>query len=177
MSEKCEILAPVGSLKMLESAVRCGADAVYLGAKEFSARQNAENFSLEELKNAIDFCHIRNVKVYLTLNILIKENELESAFELAQVAYNLGIDAVIIEDLGLAKIIREKIPELSLHASTQMSVHTPAALTILKEMGFKRVVVARELSKTGLTAICKKAKELDIEIEAFVHGALCMSVS
>lgn len=177
MSEKCEILAPVGSLEMLESAVRCGADAVYLGAKEFSARQNAENFSLEELKNAIDFCHIRNVKVYLTLNILIKESEFESAFELAQAAYNLGIDAVIIEDLGLAQILREKIPELSLHASTQMSVHTPAALTILKEMGFKRVVVARELSNTELTAICKKAKELDIEIEAFVHGALCMSVS
>ena len=177
MLKTSEILAPVGSLEMLESAVRCGADAVYLGAKEFSARQNAENFSLEELKNAIDFCHIRNVKVYLTLNILIKENELESAFELAQNAYNLGIDAVIIEDLGLAKLLREKIPELPLHASTQMSVHSPAALTILKEMGFKRVVVARELSKKELIEICHMAKELDIEIEAFVHGALCMSVS
>ena len=172
-----EILAPVGSFDMLESAVRCGADAVYLGAKEFSARQNAENFGTLELKNAIDYCHIRGVKVYLTLNILIKENELESAFELAKTAYNSGIDAVIIEDLGLAKILREKLPELPLHASTQMSVHSPSALKILKEMGFSRVVVAREMSEKDLISVCMKAKELDIEIEAFVHGALCMSVS
>ncbi len=175
--KKCEILAPVGSYDMLESAVRCGADAVYLGAKEFSARQNAENFGTLELKNAIDYCHIRGVKVYLTLNILIKERELESALELAKTAYNAGIDAVIIEDLGLAKILREQIPELPLHASTQMSVHSPSALKILKDMGFSRVVVAREMSEKELIAICEKAKELDIEIEAFVHGALCMSVS
>ena len=175
--KSCEILAPVGSYDMLESAVRCGADAVYLGAKEFSARQNAENFNNLELKNAVDYCHIRGVKVYLTLNILIKENELESAFLLAKTAYNLGIDAVIIEDLGLAKILKEKIPELPLHASTQMSVHSPSALKILKEMGFSRVVVAREMSEKDLIKICEFAKKLDIEIEAFVHGALCMSVS
>lgn len=177
MNKECEILAPVGSEEMLISAVRCGADAVYLGAKEFSARRNAENFGIEELENAIKYCHIRGVKVYLTLNILVKENELSSAFELAKQAYNLGIDGVIIEDLGLAKILREKIPELKLHASTQMSVHSVSALPILKEMGFVRVVAAREMSKKDLQTLCKKAKELDMEIEVFVHGALCMCLS
>ncbi len=177
MSKECEILAPVGSEEMLISAVRCGADAVYLGAKEFSARRNAENFGIEDLENAIKYCHIRGVKVYLTLNILVKENELSSAFELAKQAYNLGIDGVIIEDLGLAKILREKIPELKLHASTQMSIHSVSALPILKEMGFVRVVAAREMSKKDLQSLCKTAKELDMEIEFFVHGALCMCLS
>ena len=177
MNKECEILAPVGSEEMLISAVRCGADAVYLGAKEFSARRNAENFGLDELENAIKYCHIRGVKVYLTLNILVKENELEDAFELAKQAYNLGIDGVIVEDLGLAKILIEKIPLLKLHASTQMSVHSVSALPILKEMGFVRVVAAREMSKKDLESLCEKAKELDMEIEVFVHGALCMCLS
>ncbi len=177
MDKACEILAPVGSEEMLIAAVRCGADAVYLGAKEFSARRNAENFGLTELGNAIKYCHIRGVKVYLTLNILIKENELRDAFNLAKDAYNLGIDGIIIEDLGLAKILREKIPELHLHASTQMSVHSVSALPILKEMGFTRVVAAREMSKTDLILLCERAKEFDMEIEVFVHGALCMCLS
>ena len=177
MNKTCEILAPVGSMEMLVAAVRSGADAVYLGAKEFSARRNAENFGVYELKNAIEYCHIRGVKVYLTLNILIKEKELTSAFNLAKSAYNLGIDGIIIEDLGLAKILREKIPDLKLHASTQMSVHSVSALPILKEMGFVRVVVAREMSKKNLTALCEKAKELGMEVEVFVHGALCMCLS
>ena len=177
MNKNCEILAPVGSFDMLIAAVRCGADAVYLGAKEFSARRNAENFGLEELKKAIEYCHIRGVKAYLTLNILIKEKELTAAFNLARDSYSLGIDGIIIEDLGLAKILREKIPDLKLHASTQMSVHSPSALPILKEMGFTRVVAAREMSKTGLTDLCDKARALDMEIEVFVHGALCMCLS
>ena len=177
MDKTCEILAPVGSWEMLVAAVRSGANAVYLGAKEFSARRNAENFRLADLKNAIEYCHIRGVKVYLTLNILIKEKELTSAFELAKNAYNLGIDGIIIEDLGLAKILREKIPDLKLHASTQMSVHSVSALPILKEMGFVRVVVAREISKKDLISLCEKAKELGMEVEVFVHGALCMCLS
>ncbi len=172
-----EILAPVGSAETLVSAVRCGADAVYLGLKEFSARRNAENFDITELEKSVKYCHIRGVKVYLTLNILIKENELEAAFSLARDAYNIGIDGIIIEDLGLAKILREKIPGLKLHASTQMSVHTASALPILKEMGFTRVVAAREMSKTDLISLCEKAKELGMEIEVFVHGALCMCMS
>ena len=172
-----EILSPVGNFSMLEAAVRSGADAVYLGLKDFSARRNAENFSKEELKSAIEYCHIRGVRVYLTLNILIKEDELQNAFNLAKFAYNSGIDGIIIQDLGLAKILSENIPELELHASTQMSVHSPSALIPLKKLGFKQVVLAREMSKTQIAAFCEKAKELGIKVEVFVHGALCMSVS
>ncbi len=174
---KAEILSPVGNKEMLIAAVRSGADAVYLGAEEFSARRNAENFSLEDLKEAIKYCHIRGVRVYLTLNILIKENELGAAFTLAKEAYNMGIDGIIIQDLGLARVLHEKIPELKLHASTQMSVHSPAALPLLKSLGFCQVVAGREMSKTELKNLCERAKELDITVEAFVHGALCMSVS
>lgn len=174
---KGEILAPVGNREMLIAAVRSGADAVYLGAKDFSARRNAENFSIQELNEIIAYCHIRRVRVYLTLNILIKDIELSSAFSLAQSAYNAGIDGIIVQDLGLAKILHEKIPYLKLHASTQMSVLSPSALPLLKELGFSQVVVAREMSRTELKALCDKARELELTVEAFVHGALCMSVS
>ena len=120
---KGEILSPVGSLEMLEAAVKSGADAVYLGAKDFSARRNAQNFTKEEIKKAVEYCHIRGVKVYLTLNILLKDEELEKAFLLARDAYNMGIDGIIVQDLGFAKILKDYLPELPLHASTQMSVH------------------------------------------------------
>lgn len=175
--KKTEILSPVGSSQMLEAAVRSGADAVYLGAKDFSARRNAENFDIEELKKAVEYCHIRGVRVYLTLNILVKNSELESAFLLAKDAYNSGIDGIIVQDLGLARILRKKIPSLPLHASTQMSVHSPAALPYLKEMGFCQVVAAREMSKEELKKLCEKAKELGMTVEVFVHGALCMCLS
>lgn len=176
-NRKGEILAPVGNFDMLYAAVRCGADAVYLGTKEFSARRNAENFTKEELKEAIDYCHIRGVKVYLALNIQIKETELPSAFSVACYAYNSGIDGVIIADLGLAYILHKNIPRLPLHASTQMSVYSPSALPLLKELGFSRVVVAREMSLKELGEFCAEAKKYEIEVEAFVHGALCMCVS
>lgn len=172
-----EILSPVGNNEMLIAAVRSGADAVYLGAKDFSARRNAENFDLAELKSAIEYCHIRGVRVYLTLNILIKDNEMTDAFNLAKAAYNLGIDGIIVQDLGLARVLHEKIPDLKLHASTQMSVHSPSALPILKKLGFTQVVAAREMSANELKALCEKANELDITVEVFVHGALCMCMS
>lgn len=175
--KKAEILSPAGNKDMLVAAVRCGADAVYLGSKEFSARRNAQNFSYEELREAVEYCHIRGVRVYLTLNILIKENELVRAFELAKYAYNAGIDGIIIQDLGLARILRDKIPDLKLHSSTQMSVHSPSSLPLLKELGFCQVVAAREMSGQELCVFCEKAEELGITVEAFVHGALCMSVS
>ena len=140
---KGEILSPVGSQEMLYAAVRSGADAVYLGAKDFSARRNAENFSLEDLRQAIAFCHIRGVKVYLTLNILIKDNEFYDALKLAADAYNIGIDGIIVQDLGLARVLHEKLPLLPLHASTQLSIHSPASMPLLKSLGFKQVVVAR----------------------------------
>lgn len=172
-----EILAPVGNREMLIAAVRSGADAVYLGAKDFSARRNAENFSIDELKEAVEYCRIRNVRVYLTLNIMLRDDELSAAFNLSREAYNAGIDGIIVEDLGLARILNEKIPDLPLHASTQMSVHSPSALPILKELGFRQVVAGREMSKDELKAFCKEAERLDITVEVFVHGALCMCVS
>lgn len=174
---KGEILSPVGSWEMLEAAVKSGADAVYLGAKDFSARRNAQNFTKEELKKAVEYCHIRGVKVYLTLNILIKDSELEEAFLLAKDAYNIGIDGIIVQDLGFSQILHKHLPQLPLHASTQMSVHSVSALPILKKLGFTQVVVAREMSLEDLKEFCNQAKKYDITVEVFVHGALCMSVS
>lgn len=175
--KNAEILSPVGNNEMLIAAVRSGADAVYFGAKDFSARRNAENFGRFELNEAIKYCHIRGVKAYLTLNILIKDDEFSDAVALALDAYNFGIDGVIVQDLGLANVLHKLLPHLPLHASTQMSVHTPAALYILKKMGFKQVVAAREMSFDDLKQLCKTANELDMVVEVFVHGALCMSVS
>lgn len=172
-----EILAPVGSPDSLLAAVRSGADAVYIGAKQFSARRNAENFDENDIKETVSYCHIRGVKVYLALNIMIKQSELQSAFETALCAYKCGVDAIIISDLGLASLIRKHIPQLELHASTQMTVHSPACLPLLKKLGFTRVVVSREMSKTELENFLNVAKQFDIEVEMFVHGALCMSVS
>ncbi len=177
MISNCEILAPVGNREMLFSAIKSGADAVYLGTEEFNARRNAQNFKKEELKEIIKLCHQANVKVYLTLNILIADTEFFNAANLCFFAYNCGIDGLIIADLGLAYYLHKKLPELPLHASTQMTVFSPSALPLLKAMGIKRVVAARELSKEGLTKLCQAAKELDMEVEAFVHGALCMCVS
>ena len=172
-----EILSPAGNTEMLTAAVRSGADAVYLGAKEFSARRNAANFDDDELKAAVEYCRIRGVKVYLTLNILIKDAELESAFRLAQRAYNYGINGIIIADMGLAAVLHRLLPALPLHASTQMTVHTPSALPLLKKAGFCRVVAGREMSRAELEAFCAEAERLGLETEVFVHGALCMSVS
>lgn len=174
---KPEILSPVGNREMLEAAVRSGADAVYLGAKDFSARRNAQNFSAEELKEVVAYCHIRGVKVYLTLNILIKNKELSSALSLAQKAYLSGIDGIILQDIGLARLLHNALPDLKLHASTQMTVHSPSALPLLKELGFTQVVAAREMSRGALEILCRKAEALGMVVEVFVHGALCMSVS
>lgn len=176
-NQKGEILSPVGSKEMLYAAVRSGADAVYLGAKDFSARRNAENFDAFELSDVVKYCHIRNVKVYLTLNILIKDGEFRDAVALATNAYNAGIDGVIVQDLGLAEFLHDTLPDLPLHASTQMSIHSPASLPLLKELGFKQVVVAREMPFEDLKNFCREAELLDITVEVFVHGALCMSVS
>ena len=176
-SSKGEILSPVGSRETLFAAVRSGADAVYLGAKDFSARRNAENFTSDELKEVTSYCHIRGVKVYLTLNILIKDDEMSDALNLAEKAYNAGIDGIIVQDLGLAALLHKHLPELPLHASTQLSIHSPASLPLLKQLGFCQVVVAREMCFEDLKAFCAEAKKYDITVEAFVHGALCMSVS
>ena len=172
-----EILSPAGNKEALIAALRTGADAVYFGAGKFNARRNADNFIDDNLKEAIELCKIYGAKSYLTLNTIIKQTELEEAFNTAKTAYLYGVDAVILQDLGLIKLLKENLPDLVLHASTQMTVHTASALPFLKNMGIKRVVLSRECSKEAIKEICNKAKELNMETEVFVHGALCMSVS
>lgn len=172
-----EVLAPVGSEETLTAAVLAGADAVYFGGKRFNARRNADNFDNDSLKQAIRYCRVNGVKSYLTLNILIKDSEYKAAVELVRDAYEAGIDGVIVQDIGLAFALHSRLPELALHASTQLSVLSPAALPLLKQLGFTRVVAARELSKHQLAEFCAAAARLDMEVEVFVHGALCMCVS
>lgn len=162
---------------MLIAAVRSGADAVYLGAEDFNARRGAENFSNQKLKDAIKYCRIRGVKAYLTLNTALRDDEIGPAVNIARQAYAAGIDGVIVADLGLARVLHLQFPELPLHASTQMTVHSVSALPFLKNAGFTRVVVSREMGRSALAEFTKAAAELGIETEVFVHGALCMSMS
>lgn len=172
-----EILAPAGNIDALYAAVRTGADAVYLGCGNFNARRNAENFTLEELPKITEYCRVRGVRVYLTLNTLLYNGELDLALKTATVAAKSGADGFICTDLGLCSLIKKALPDMPLHASTQLSVHTPSALYLLKELGFKRVVPAREMSRDELKKLCDVAKEIGLEVEVFVHGALCMSMS
>lgn len=171
---KFEILAPAGSQEALVAGVRCGANAVYLGGKSFNARRNAGNFDDAALAAAVKYCHERNVKVYLTLNTLCADDEMSAAYELAKSALLCGVDAFIIQDIGVAQMVRECFPQARLHASTQMSVMNPAGLRKLKEMGFCRAVLPREMSEKE---ILEMRKSTDMQLEMFVHGALCMSVS
>ncbi|MGN1225200.1 MAG: U32 family peptidase, partial [Ruminococcus sp.] len=168
-----EILAPAGSMEALTAAVHCGADAVYLGATLFSARQNAHNFDASTLQEAAAFCHTNGVKVYLTVNTLIFDTEWKALDQLLQIAAACGIDACIVQDLGVADYIRHRIPDMPLHASTQMTIYSPAGAIWAKEHGFSRVVVAREMSRTEIQKVC----EIGLEVEQFVHGALCMCIS
>lgn len=169
-----EILAPAGSFDSLVAAVRCGANAVYLGTGELNARRNATNFSGEELKKAVEYCHARNVKVYLTLNTLVSDSELETAYETVRAACNANVDALILQDLGLAAIVRRVSLTMPMHASTQMSVQSIEGIKELEKLGFCRAVLPRELSEKEIRAI---SFQTDMELEYFVHGALCMCVS
>ncbi len=169
-----EILAPAGSLESLTAAVRCGANAVYLGGKAFNARRNASNFSDDELRKAVEYCHARNVKVYLTLNTLVGDNELETAYDAIRSACEANVDALILQDTGLAAMVRRVSSSMPLHASTQMSVQSIEGVRILEKLGFSRVVLPRELSEKEIKAI---SVQTDTELEYFVHGALCMCVS
>lgn len=171
---KPELLSPVGDFECLKAAVQNGADAVYLGCADFNARYSAKNFSLEELENAIDYAHLRNVKVFLTLNTLVKNDELDVAVELARKAYNYGIDGLIIQDLGLSNVLKKEMPDLPLHASTQMTCHSLSGAQFLQEKGFKRIVLSRELSLEEIKYI---KSNTSTEIEVFIHGALCICYS
>lgn len=172
---KIEILAPSGSREQLTAAVRSGADAVYLGAGAFNARRNAENFSsFGQLREAVEYCHDSGVEVHLASNILVRDDEWSEAEDLLETACKLGIDAMIVQDVGLARYIRACAPDMIMHASTQMSLHTPHGAVAAADMGFRRAVLSRELSKAEIAEITAVSP---IETEVFVHGALCMSVS
>lgn len=168
-----EILAPAGSLDALVAAIRCGADAVYIGGKNYSARQSAANFDIDEIKEAARLCHLHGVKLHLTVNTLLLDEELAGFEEYIKAAANAGVDACIVQDIGAAEIIRKAVPDMPLHASTQMTIHTPEGAIWAKEHGFCRTVVARELSRNEIRPIIDSIPET----EQFVHGALCMSVS
>ena len=174
MNNRPEILAPAGSMESLIAAVRCGANAVYLGTKGINARRGATNFTFEELKQAVEYCHARDVKIYLALNILISDSERELAYKTVEAGLSLGVDAFIIQDLGLAKIIHNHFPTARMHASTQCSVNSPEGFKALEKMGFVRAVLPREMS---LDEIKEIRQATDMELEMFVHGALCMCVS
>ncbi len=171
--DNLEILAPAGSPEALIAAIRGGADAVYLGGGSFNARGNAHNFDAAALREAAALCHSRGVRMYLTLNTLIHEDELNPAMSLVGQACELGLDAIIVQDLGLAAAIRATAPRMPLHASTQLSCHTPSGVRELRDMGFSRIVLAREMSRNEIA----KCSGQGAELEVFVHGALCMSVS
>ena len=172
--EQLEVLAPAGGWESLEAAVFAGADAVYLGGPAFGARANAKNFTREELARAAAFCHGRGVRLHVTVNTLLKDQELPQALEFVAFLCSLPVDAVLVQDMGLFSLLRQRAPELPLHCSTQMSLHTPAGVRLLWELGARRAVLAREMSLSEMEEVHGACP---IELEAFVHGALCMCVS
>ncbi|MBP3654334.1 MAG: U32 family peptidase [Oscillospiraceae bacterium] len=169
-----ELLAPAGSPESVIATVQNGADAIYLGLSGFNARRGAANFNEEEFAKAVRYCHIRGAKVYVTLNTVVGDRELAEAAGLARMASDYGADGIIIQDMGLIRVVREAVPDIPLHASTQMSVHNLAGVQACAEMGLTRAVLARELSYEQIAFITKHAP---IETEVFVHGALCFTHS
>lgn len=174
MNNTHEILAPVGSSEALKAAVLCGADAVYLGVKELNARRGAENFDYAELDEAVSFCHSRKVKVYLTLNTVISDGEIKTASKIIERACASGIDALILQDFAAAEIVKRCAPDMPIHASTQMSVQTLDGIKKLADIGFSRAVLPREMNREEIKFLCENSP---IELEMFIHGALCMCVS
>ncbi len=173
-AQKIELLAPAGDWEALLAALAAGADSVYLGGKAFSARQYASNFDLDRLKQATELLHLHGKKIYVTVNTLISAMEMPEAIRFLAGLYNIGVDAVIVQDLGLIRLARKYLPELELHASTQMTIHNTAGALFLKKLGIKRVVLARELTKSEVQSI---KEESGLDVEVFVHGALCICYS
>lgn len=169
-----ELLSPAGSMEALRAAVQNGADAVYLGAGGFNARMGAKNFTPDELREAVVYCHIRGVKVHLTLNTLVSDRELSAAADTIRQAASLGVDAFIVQDLGMVSLCAQVAPEVPIHASTQMSLHSLEGVRRAAELGCTRAVLARELSREQIAYICRNSP---IEIEVFGHGAMCMCYS
>jgi len=174
MKKQIELLAPAGNREALHAAVENGADAVYLGGKLFSARMQADNFDIEILKEELQYSHARGASVYLTMNTLVSDDEMEQALEFAVQARSAGIDGIIVQDIGLAGALRRVMPDMPLHASTQMTVYDLSGVKFLEEAGFRRVVLARELTLEEASDI---ARNTELEVEVFIHGALCISYS
>ena len=174
MERQVELLAPVGGKEALYAAVQNGANAVYLGGKLFNARHSATNFDSSELKEAIRYAHLHKVKVYVTVNILIDDKEMRETLDYIRFLYEIDVDAIIVQDLGLASLVRELFPKLDLHASTQMTINNLDGAKQLEELGFSRIVLARE---TPLEEIKRIKAGTTMELESFVHGALCVSYS
>ena len=172
--EKPELLVPAGDFNSIVAGVQNGADAVYFGNSLFSARASAKNFDIDEMQKAIKYCKLRNVKTHLTLNTLLLNSEFNDAIDIARDAYEAGIDAIIVQDLGLAKYLINNFKNLSVHGSTQMSIHNLEGVLELQKLGFERVVLSRELNIEEINYIRRNS---DIELEVFIHGALCISYS
>lgn len=169
---KTELLAPAGNMETLKAAVQNGADAVYIGGKMYGARAFANNFTLDEIKKALKYCHLYGVKLYVTANTVVFENEIEDFLNYMKYLYEINIDAVIMQDLGMINLVKKLIPDLEIHASTQINAHNDESLSFLKKLGVKRAVLAREMSLNEI-----KNLKCDIEKEIFIHGALCVSYS
>ena len=169
-----ELLAPAGSMEALRAAVQNGANAVYLGCGPFNARQSAKNFTVQSLAEAVKYCHVRGVQVHLTLNTLVSDKETEECIKLIRAAAECGVDAFIVQDLGVVQLCRRIAPMVAVHGSTQMTIHSLPGVLLCAAWGLTRVVLSRELSKEEIRYICKNSP---IEIEVFAHGALCMGYS
>ena len=167
-----ELLSPAGNIECLKSAINNGADAVYLGGKSFGARAYAGNFNKEELLEAINYAHLYGVKIYVTVNTIIYNNEIEEFLDYIKYLYQIGVDALIMQDIGMISLVRKKFPNIDIHASTQIHNHNNEGIKLLKELGVTRVVLDREMSLEDIEKI-----NVDIEKEVFIHGALCNSYS
>ncbi len=174
LQTKPELLAPAGSLESFFAAMEKGADAVYAGLQEFSARARAKNFSLAQMERMLAYAHGQNRRIYITLNTLVKEKELPQLVDTLAALAGMRVDGVILQDLAVARLIRNHFPSIPLHASTQMTIHNTPGVKMLEELGFQRAVLARELAVDEIAAI---AASTPVEIECFVHGALCFSIS
>ena len=168
-----ELLAPAGSFEKLKAAIYCGADAVYFGLKKFNARKNAQNFELDEVEKVVQFCHSFGAKAYLTLNTILNDKELEKLENLIPILQKVGVDAVIVQDLGVLNLIKRVAPSFRIHASTQMGINSLSGVRFLKKLGVSRAILSRELTLCEISEVCKEG----IEIEVFVHGALCFCFS
>lgn len=174
MIKKVELLAPAGDMQSLVSAIKAGADAIYLGTDKFSARAKAFNFNREEVAEAIDYAHLRGVKIFITINTLLLDEELDDAFELVEYLDEIGVDGIIVQDFGFANILNQNNLSTEVHSSTQMAVNNMYGVKTLEELGFDRVVLARETSLKDMNRI---KEGTNVEIEGFIHGALCVSFS